>query len=112
MSNVITLNDQGVCVGVKQVKDGYILQGNEIFSESYDVSIIGKTYDSGSETFSYTQSQIEADAIRWRDGELIRTDTLMLLSDYPFKEQMTAYRQALRDWPATAEFPDTKPVFN
>lgn len=45
----------------------------------------------------------------WRDSELFRTDSLMLLPDYPYKEQLTAYRQALRDWPATEDFPDTRP---
>lgn len=49
-------------------------------------------------------------ARQWRDAELIRTDTLMLLSDYPGKEALTAYRQALRDWPSTTDFPDTRPV--
>lgn len=52
----------------------------------------------------------EEEAREWRDTELFRTDSLMLLSDYPYKEQLTAYRQELRDWPSTADFPDTKPV--
>lgn len=45
----------------------------------------------------------------WRDSELARTDLLMVVSDYPYKEQLTAYRQALRDWPATEDFPETRP---
>jgi hypothetical protein len=48
--------------------------------------------------------------IEWRDSELTRTDSLILLSDYPYKEQLTAYRQALRDWPSTTDFPDTRPT--
>ena len=48
-------------------------------------------------------------AKQWRNQELVRTDTLMLLPDYPGKEALTAYRQALRDWPSTADFPDTRP---
>lgn len=46
----------------------------------------------------------------WRDSELFRTDSLVLLPDYPYKEQLTVYRQALRDWPATSDFPDTRPT--
>ena len=41
----------------------------------------------------------------WRDGELTRTDTLSLVSDFPKKTELTAYRKALRDWPASADFP-------
>jgi hypothetical protein len=48
--------------------------------------------------------------IEWRDSELTKTDSLILLPDYPYKEQLTAYRQALRDWPATEDFPDTRPT--
>jgi hypothetical protein len=47
--------------------------------------------------------------IEWRDSELTRTDSLILLPDYPYKEQLTAYRQALRDWPSAPGFPDTRP---
>ena len=52
----------------------------------------------------------EEEEREWRDSELTRTDSLMLLSDYPYKEQLTVYRQALRDWPATTDFPDTRPT--
>lgn len=45
----------------------------------------------------------------WRNQELERTDFLAVVPDYPYKEQLTAYRQALRDWPATTDFPDTRP---
>ena len=42
----------------------------------------------------------------WRNSELTRTDTLSLLADFPKKTELTAYRKALRDWPASADFPD------
>ena len=42
----------------------------------------------------------------WRNAELERTDTLSLVSDFPKKTELTAYRKALRDWPASADFPD------
>jgi hypothetical protein len=109
MSNVITLNDQGVCVGVKQVKLGYELQANESVVDFYDTSIVGKTYDPSTGEFAYTQAQIEDQAREWRDAELKRTDSIMLLPDYPQKEALTAYRQELRDWPNTDQFPDTRP---
>ena len=46
----------------------------------------------------------------WRDGELDKTDTLYLLDDYPDKDKLKTYRQALRDWPSTSNFPDTRPT--
>jgi hypothetical protein len=53
----------------------------------------------------------EAEEARmWRDMELERTDTLHLLDDYPNASNLTAYRAALRAWPSTSDFPDTKPV--
>jgi hypothetical protein len=52
----------------------------------------------------------KVEEIDWRDSELARTDSLMFLPDYPYKEQLTVYRQALRDWPSTSDFPDTRPT--
>lgn len=46
----------------------------------------------------------------WRDSELLRTDPLILLPDYPYKEGLTVYRQALRDWPSTSDFPEIRPT--
>lgn len=51
----------------------------------------------------------EQEARIWRDMELKRTDTLHLLDDYPNASNLTTYRAALRAWPSTADFPDTKP---
>ena len=51
----------------------------------------------------------EQKARRWRDEELTRTDIAATVSDYPNAEAILTYRQALRDWPATDAFPDTRP---
>lgn len=48
----------------------------------------------------------------WRNQELNDTDKFMMVSDYPYKDQLAAYRQALRDWPSTEDFPDTRPTLN
>ena len=52
----------------------------------------------------------EQKARRWRDDELTRTDTLHLLDDYPNAANLTTYRAALRAWPASSDFPATRPV--
>ncbi len=56
------------------------------------------------------QTQVTIDAREWRDSELQETDVFIILPDYPNKDNLTAYRQELRDWPSTADFPDTKPT--
>ena len=46
----------------------------------------------------------------WRDEELRRTDIAATVSDYPNKAAILTYRQALRDWPSTSDFPETRPT--
>jgi len=51
----------------------------------------------------------EEEARMWRDMELSATDYIVPLTDHPQRAAYMAYREALRDWPATADFPDTRP---
>ena len=46
---------------------------------------------------------------RWRNGELDATDRAAQTPDWPNRDNILSYRAALRDWPATDDFPDTKP---
>ena len=48
----------------------------------------------------------------WRNSQLTITDRFVPLTDHPQHADYLAYRQALRDWPATQDFPDTRPTFN
>jgi len=52
----------------------------------------------------------EESARMWRDSELTATDYIVPLTDHPQRAAYMTYRQALRDWPSTADFPDTRPV--
>lgn len=46
---------------------------------------------------------------QWRDGELVRTDELVKLPDYPV--DLLPYRAELRDYPQQADFPNgTRPA--
>ena len=45
----------------------------------------------------------------WRNGELIATDQAAQIPDWPNRDNILTYRQALRDWPSTSNFPDTRP---
>ena len=49
-------------------------------------------------------------AIRWRNAELLATDFIVPLSDHPQRAAYMTYRESLRAWPATSDFPETKPV--
>ena len=47
----------------------------------------------------------EAEKI-WRDSELLRTDSIMLLPDYPHSTRLKAYRKKLRNYPSSSNFPN------
>lgn len=49
-------------------------------------------------------------AIMWRNKELTYTDSRSIVTDDPQHDAVIAYRAALRDWPSTNTFPDTKPT--
>lgn len=53
--------------------------------------------------------QANAFELEWRNSELTRTDILMTVPDYPYVTELTAYRQALRDWPSSEDFPNIRP---
>lgn len=57
-----------------------------------------------------TQEDIDYSARSWRDTELVSTDHIVPLTDHPDHAATLAYRVALRDWPTTSDFPDTKPT--
>ena len=46
----------------------------------------------------------------WRDAELSSTDTASQTPDWPNRANILTYRTALRDWPSTSDFPDTRPT--
>jgi len=50
------------------------------------------------------------EARQWRDAELSATDTAAQTPDWPNRDNILTYRTALRDWPSTDSFPETKPT--
>lgn len=50
------------------------------------------------------------EARSWRDIQLFNTDHIVPLTDHPDHSSTLAYRVALRDWPSTSDFPNTKPT--
>ena len=51
----------------------------------------------------------EEAARMWRDEELESTDQAAQTPDWPNRDNILTYRQALRDWPSTSAFPATRP---
>jgi len=54
--------------------------------------------------------ELEQDARKWRDEELVSTDNIAIIPDWPNRASYLIYRQTLRDWPATPDFPDIRPT--
>ena len=55
------------------------------------------------------QQIAEQEARQWRNTELEATDQAAQTPDWPNRDNILTYRQALRDWPTTADFPETRP---
>lgn len=47
----------------------------------------------------------------WRDRELSSTDYIVPLTEHSLYSSYMTYRQELRDWTDTPDFPDTRPTF-
>lgn len=45
--NVLNLNSESVVIGIKNVLDDYELKVDELVIDSYDISLIGKSYVNG-----------------------------------------------------------------
>ena len=72
---------------------------------------IGYNYDGTNFTAPIkTQEELEAEGKEWRGEELKRTDFIVPLTDFPYHAAWLTYRQELRDWTTTSDFPDTKPT--
>jgi len=56
------------------------------------------------------QNQLINEAKLWRKRELVKTDFIVPLTDFPNHAAWITYRQELRDWPATENFPNIKPT--
>jgi len=76
------------------------------------------TYENGNiirnyyhETVDISEEEIEIGVAKnWRDSELKKTDFIVPLTDFPNHTAWITYRQQLRDWTTTEDFPNTKPT--
>lgn len=110
--------EEGVAIDTIVASQEYIdsLEGDYILSEegygigdTYDGISLSKKVDviSEEETLAISDS-----AKTWRNEELSSTDARSCVSDDPNHDNLIIYRQQLRDWTSTSDFPDIRPTLN
>ena len=73
---------------------------------------IRKVFDNGGfEEYVYFKEilTIEEEALQWRNQKLAETDWIVPVTDHSEYDIYMAFRQILRDWPDTSDFPDVRP---
>lgn len=75
-----------------------------------ELSVIEAMHTNFEEELQENILSVEIEARQWRNSELERTDKFVPVTDHPQHAAYITYRQALREWPNTADFPDTRPV--
>lgn len=71
---------------------------------------IGDIYENNTFSKLPIPALTEDEARSWRDMTLKNTDFIVPLTDFPNHAAWITYRQELRDWTKTSDFPDTKPT--
>ena len=88
----------------------YIIIKKEIVNSVYDSMEDAITSTFGEKIEEISDEELNSLQRKWRNGELVSTDYIVPLTDHPDHAATLAYRVALRDWPSTSDFPDTKPT--
>ena len=57
-----------------------------------------------------TSKELKTEGREWRDNELLETDSIVAITDHSNHTALMSYRQELRDWTDTKDFPATKPT--
>ena len=91
------------------IKDAY---GNILNFINADAEFVAANFDHYELYVEPTPPEPTAEeaARMWRDMELSATDYIVPLTDHPQRAAYMTYREALRNWPSTADFPDTRPI--
>jgi len=86
--------------------------GNIVNTIKADAEFVEANFEHYEEWVAPTPPEPTAEetARQWRDSELSSTDEAAKIPDWPNRANILVYRQDLRDWPSTQDFPDTKPT--
>jgi len=82
-------------------------------SEEFVISQSFDSYELINQTILETSTEEEKAIIaarQWRNLELKESDWIIPVSDHPQHAAYITYRAALRAWPASSDFPATRPV--
>jgi len=112
MENRIAIIKNGLVDNVIVCSDEFAeyLQDQTVNVTEIDCEI-GYSYDGTSFTAPIKSiEELEIEARMWRDFELEKTDFIVPLTDFPNHAAWITYRQQLRDWTTTEDFPNTKPT--
>ena len=85
--------------------------GNVINTIIADADFVAANFDHYEVWVAPTPAEPTAEeaARMWRNVELESTDKAAQTPDWPNRDNILTYRQALRDWPSTSDFPATRP---
>ena len=79
--------------------------------ELNSIEVEGNFVERGDVFEPFIPETTKAEYARRRRNELLQeTDWIVNIPDHPQHSAYIAYRTALRDWPSTDSFPDTRPV--
>tara|TARA_R110002051_G_C8374668_1_gene444130 strand:+ start:99 stop:389 length:291 start_codon:yes stop_codon:yes gene_type:complete len=91
------------------IKDGLGNVVNRIIADESFVKEHYSNYEMFVPVFQETDPEVQARF--WRNRQLGSSDRDMRsLSDHPENNKWIAWRKTLRDWPSTADFPNTLPT--
>ncbi len=83
-------------------------EGNIINTIKADAAFVEANFEHYEE-WTLPEIPPEEEARMWRDMELAYSDYIVPLTDHPQRAAYMTYRENLRAWPATDDFPDTRP---
>jgi hypothetical protein len=98
----------GIAVTIQEDINGF----DGLWAEESEGFTIGDLYDedNGWSHLVKTSDELEAEGREWRDNELKFTDSIVAITDHSSHTALMSYRQELRDWTDTSDFPATKPT--
>lgn len=89
----------------------YITKNKNTVSGIYgSIQELAENNFSNDEILEVTDEELEDLQRKWRNIELSSTDYVIPITDHSLHSEYITYRQELRDWTDTADFPNTKPT--
>ena len=86
------------------------VQIDEKYNEVYRIEVTEDDFLNTDLNYSEWEILSDFESKKWRNQELKKSDWVIPITDHPQHSDYIAYRVALRDWPSTSDFPDTKPT--